>query len=125
MASTVVLNEVRSRLEHRGLPDQVVQAVLDDGTIIHHPSKLALDVDTVVFVVQSYVEAYRSVFYLITGLLCFCFVICLCTLKDYSLVRDDDEDQKVAAKEWLKQKKEAKSVKSRAQSEKDLEMDTK
>lgn len=56
-------------------------------------------------VIENYVRSYRSLFWIVTGLMLFSFVVSVTLLRSHSLIREDDEEQREAAKVWLDEQK--------------------
>jgi hypothetical protein len=110
VATTIVNNGMRSSLEGQLAPE-LISTILDDPTAIHHALKDRLSDQELTFVLDAYVQSFRTLFLTVMGLLLAAFVIAVATIKQFSLSRDEDKQLKEEGKKFLADKKAAKAAK--------------
>lgn len=107
VATTIVNNGLRNRLSGRIEPS-VLNAILDDPTSIQHSLRRSLSDVEFDTVIEAYVQAFRTLFFVVMGLLLAAAVICFLFVRHHSLKRDDEAKLKEEGKKFLEEQKERK-----------------
>lgn len=108
VAGSLVTNDLTHRLEGIHLPPSVIETIIDDPDSIQQRFRMEMEPAVFRAVIDNYVETFRVVFWVVTGLMLFAFIGAACLVRSHSLKRDDDDEQKEAAKSWLAEQKAGK-----------------
>lgn len=84
------------------VPQSVIDGILDDPVSIYHST--SLDATERAVAIAGFVRGFRIVFFFNGACVAVAAVIAILFIKEFPLIRDDDEDQRASAKEWLKTK---------------------
>lgn len=104
-AGSTVSNRLSSQLDQMGLEKKIQEGILNDPASIQHKLKDALTAEAIGHIIKAYVNTFKLLFWMVTGLLLFAFFTAVLLIRHHSLERDDDEEQKVAAIVWLEEEK--------------------
>ena len=104
VATTIVNNGFRSRLNGIIEPS-VLQLILDDPVYIQHTLKNTLDQATFQVIIDAYIGAFRTLFFVTMGLLLAALALTVVFVKHHSLKRDDDQKLKEEGKRYVADQK--------------------
>jgi hypothetical protein len=113
-AASLVTNDMTARLAELDLTPEQRKVVLAEPDAIQGHLRNELSPDNVTAIINDYVESYRLLFWVVTGLFLFAFVVSATMLRSHSLVREDDEEQKEAGRVWLEEEEKRKADKKLA-----------
>jgi len=104
VATTVINNGLRNRLD--GVIDAgILQTILDDPTSVQHSLKTSLDASTHATIIEAYVQSFKTLFYVATGLMLGALVIAVLFIRHHSLNREDEKQLKEEGKRYMAEQK--------------------
>lgn len=115
VATTIVNNGFRSRLTGLVEPS-ILQAILGDPVYIQHTLKDTLDQASFNTIVEAYIGAFRTLFFVTMGLLLAALTVTTLFVKHHSLKRADDAKLKEEGKRFVAEQKAKRSKKSQQDS---------
>jgi mannitol-specific phosphotransferase system IIBC component len=87
-----------TQLRQLGIDAKTISDIVKDPSSIRSS---AIDPAHLVQCIQAYASSFHKLFIVVLTLLLFCFVISITLLKDYSLVREDDEARIEEGLRWM------------------------
>lgn len=109
VAGSTISNRLSVRLEEMALPEGITDMILNDPASIQHDLREVFEPEVIEDIVRAYTQAFRLLFWIVTGLLLFAFVTAVLLIQYQTLERDDYEEQKAAAIIWLREEKAKKA----------------
>ncbi|KAL7009266.1 hypothetical protein EMMF5_000896 [Cystobasidiomycetes sp. EMM_F5] len=104
LASVAVLNGLPVKMDNLGLSNDIQQIIIDDPMSIRHELQTRLSSTTLDGIVQAYVDIYRIIFWMATGLLLCALIASAAILGQYSLDRPDDAELIAAGSQYADEK---------------------
>ncbi|GKZ55713.1 hypothetical protein AnigIFM49718_000879 [Aspergillus niger] len=101
-SAAIVNNIVRTKLEGINFARSIISEIIADPTKI---ASMSLSAAQKTDALNAYAHGVQVTYYMMTALAGIQFFLCVFFVKDYTLERDDDQQQKEAARAWLTQKK--------------------
>ncbi|GAA6001964.1 hypothetical protein JCM10207_003014 [Rhodosporidiobolus poonsookiae] len=114
VASTIINNTLRSKLEPLGFTQSTISAIIDDPTAIWRSSAdsgsalIGLPQGEKTQIVSAYVDGFHTLFHVLLGLIAFNFCVAVLFIKRHSLKRADEDALKQRGKEWVDRQKHKK-----------------
>ena len=110
ISTTIVNNAFRQRLTGIIEP-AILQSILDDPIYIQHTLRNTMDPATFDIIIDAYISAFRTLFFVVMGILLLASAISLLFIRHHSLKRDDDAQLKEEGKRYMEEQKAKKAGK--------------
>lgn len=117
VAGSTITNRLSGSLDSLKVSKEIKESILNDPASIQHDLKAVLGPVVIESIVLAYVETFKMLFWIVTGLLLFAFVAAAILIRSHALAREDDEEQKEAAVVWLEEEKAKKVRKALSREE--------
>ncbi|CAK7206460.1 hypothetical protein SEUCBS139899_009255 [Sporothrix eucalyptigena] len=114
-SAAIVNNTVKAKLTALHFDPSVITTIIGNPTTIPTMSSSLISDTQKTEALDAYAHGVQVTYYMMTVLAGIQCLLCICFVKDYSLKRADDEQQKATAKNWLnEQKKKDGNIKEEA-----------
>ena len=88
-------------MEQMNISPDIQETVLNVPESIQHELRQTLDASTISLITAAYVRSFATLYWVLSGLCLSCVVVSALFLRRISLIKDDDEEQRESAKQWL------------------------